>query len=81
LSEAYRPQEFAHDAYRLYERFRPDIPEGKKGWGAKGDLDLGRIGRWAKVCRVAHKPCSAASLRPAWQNLMRSDPEVNKPRP
>jgi hypothetical protein len=43
LARAYRPQELAHDAYRLYERFRPDIPAGKKGWGAKGDLDLGLI--------------------------------------
>ena len=45
LAKAYKPQELAHDAYRLYERFRPDIPAGKKGWGAKGDLDLGLIGR------------------------------------
>ena len=48
LANAYEPQELAHDAYRLYERFRPDIPAGKKGWGAKGDLDLGLIGRLAK---------------------------------
>jgi hypothetical protein len=27
---------------------RPDIPAGKKGWGARGDLDLGLIGRLAK---------------------------------
>jgi hypothetical protein len=47
LSKAYQPQELAHDAYPLYERFRPDIPVGKKGWGAKGDLDLGLIGRLA----------------------------------
>ena len=40
LAKAYKPQELAHDAYRLYERFRPDIPAGEKGWGAKGDLDL-----------------------------------------
>jgi hypothetical protein len=48
LAKAYEPQELAHDAYRLYERFRPDIPAGKKGWGVKGDLDLGLIGRLAK---------------------------------
>jgi hypothetical protein len=48
LARAYKPQELAHDAYRLYERFRPDTPAGKKGWGAKGDLDLGLIGRLAK---------------------------------
>jgi hypothetical protein len=48
LAKAYRPQEIAHDAYSLYERFRPEIPAGKKGWGAKGDLGLGLIGRLAK---------------------------------
>ena len=48
LAKAYKPQELAHDAYRLYERFRPAIPEGLKGWGAKGDLDLGLIRRLAK---------------------------------
>jgi len=48
LAKAYKPKELAHDAYPLYERFRPDIPAGKKGWGSKGDLDLGLIGRLAK---------------------------------
>ena len=62
LAKAYRPQELAHDAYRLYERFRPDIPEGKKGWGAKGDLDLGLIGRLAKE-RVEAKPRQQATKR------------------
>lgn len=27
-------------AFELYERFRPAIPAGKAGWGAKGVLDL-----------------------------------------
>jgi hypothetical protein len=48
LANAYKPQELAHDAYGLYERFRPDIPAGKKGWVAKGDLDLGLFGQMAK---------------------------------
>jgi hypothetical protein len=48
LAEAYQAQELAHDAYRLYEQFRPAIPEGVKGWGVKGDLDLGLIGRLAQ---------------------------------
>ena len=48
LAKAYKPQELAHDAYSLYERFRPDIPAGKKGWGAKGDLDLGLIEQMAR---------------------------------
>jgi hypothetical protein len=48
LAKAYKPQQLGHDAYRLYERFRPEIPAGKKGWGAKGNLDLGLIGRLGK---------------------------------
>ena len=42
LSKAYKPQELAHDAFRLYERFQPDIPEGKKGWGPKATSTWGR---------------------------------------
>ena len=48
LAKAYKPSELAHDAYSLYEQFRPDIPAGKKGWGAKGDLGLGFIVKLAK---------------------------------
>lgn len=36
LARAYKPQELAHDAYWLYERFRPGIPAGKRGWGCQG---------------------------------------------
>jgi hypothetical protein len=32
----------------LYEKFRPEIPEGKKGWGARGELDLDYIRSLAK---------------------------------
>jgi hypothetical protein len=31
LARAYPPGEPAEQAYRLYERFRPTVPEGKKG--------------------------------------------------
>jgi hypothetical protein len=48
LAKAYKPQQLGHDAFSLYERFRPEIPAGKKGWGAKGNLDLGLIERLAK---------------------------------
>lgn len=47
LAKAYKPQELADEAYSLYEHFRPDIPSGKKGWGAKGDLDLKLIEKLA----------------------------------
>jgi hypothetical protein len=62
LARAYTPQELAHHAYPLYERFRPRIPAGKKGWGARGDLDLGLIGRLAKE-RVEAKPKQPATRR------------------
>jgi hypothetical protein len=48
LAAAYKAQELADIAFRLYERFRPSIPEGVKGWGAKGNLDLGVIEALAK---------------------------------
>jgi hypothetical protein len=41
LAKSYAPRELAGHAYSLYERFRPVIPEGVGGWGAKGKLDLG----------------------------------------
>jgi hypothetical protein len=38
----------AQTGFALYEKFRPDIPEGTKGWGAKGELDLNTIRSLAK---------------------------------
>ncbi len=43
LAEAYPPNALAKEAFALYEQFRPKIPEGKIGWGAKGILDLDQI--------------------------------------
>ena len=48
LAKSYSPTELAAEAYPLYEKFRPSIPGGKTGWGAKGDLDLGMIEKLAK---------------------------------
>jgi hypothetical protein len=36
-------KELAQKAYALYEKFRPEIPPGKKGLGASGKLDLDLI--------------------------------------
>lgn len=47
LAKSYTPKQLEDKAYDLYEKFRPEIPEGKKGWGAKGDLDLDTIGSLA----------------------------------
>lgn len=43
LARAYSPKRLETVAFSLYERFRPKIPEGVKGWGAKGKLDLARL--------------------------------------
>jgi hypothetical protein len=48
LAKAYTPKQLESKAYGLYEKFRPEIPEGKKGWGAKGELDLDYIRSLAK---------------------------------
>ena len=48
LARAYTPKQLENKAYDLYEKFRPEIPEGTKGWGAKGELDLDYIRSLAK---------------------------------
>lgn len=36
-------ERLAEQAFELYEKFRPAIPAGVRGWGAKGVLDLGLV--------------------------------------
>jgi hypothetical protein len=43
LAKAFRPEQLQENAFGFYEQFRPAIPEGVRGWGAKGNLDIGRI--------------------------------------
>jgi hypothetical protein len=47
LAKSFKSRELAANGYGLYEQFRPSIPEGVKGWGAKGNLDLGLIEKMA----------------------------------
>ncbi|CAN5685736.1 hypothetical protein BH10CHL1_BH10CHL1_08960 [soil metagenome] len=54
LAQAYKPEQLATKAYPLYEKFRPEIPEGQKGWGAAGELDLDAIHALAEP-RSQHK--------------------------
>ena len=48
LAKSLTPSELAEKAYTLYEKFRPEIPPGKRGWGASGKLDLDGIRRMAQ---------------------------------
>jgi hypothetical protein len=43
LAGSLPPEELNRVGFRLYERFRPEVPSGAKGWGAKGMLDLAKI--------------------------------------
>lgn len=52
LAKSLTPSRLAEKAYGLYERFRPEIPTGKKGWGATGKLDLDGIRRMARTKEV-----------------------------
>lgn len=43
LAAGIDPIELQRRGFRLHERFRPDIPAGESGWGAKGTLDLAKV--------------------------------------
>ena len=43
LAQSVAPEELNRIGFRLYEQFRPEVPADVRGWGAKGELDLGRI--------------------------------------
>jgi hypothetical protein len=47
LANTLKPDELAHKGFGLYEQFRPQIPDGLSGWGAKGELDIGLISELA----------------------------------
>lgn len=48
LARSLPAEQLAVEAFHLYEQFRPEVPAGVKGWGAKGTLDIGRIVDLAK---------------------------------
>jgi hypothetical protein len=43
LAASYPAERLEMEAYGLYERFRPKVERGKRGWGAEGVLDLEKI--------------------------------------
>jgi hypothetical protein len=48
LAAKFKPEELKDACYGLYEQFRPSIPSGKRGWGTKGELELGLIREMAR---------------------------------
>jgi hypothetical protein len=43
LARSQKPDVLEARAFALYAQFRPQIPDGVKGWGAKGKLDCATI--------------------------------------
>jgi hypothetical protein len=43
LAARYEPAELNRIGFRLYERFRPEVPAGNEGLGAKAVLEIERI--------------------------------------
>lgn len=48
LARSVPPKTLAANGYTLYVKFRPGLPTGIKGWGARGNLDLTLIRRLSK---------------------------------
>ena len=63
LAKSRTPARLAVEAYTLYERFRPEIPAGVAGWGAKGVLDLEKIEGLARLPSQNSKSTRQSSAR------------------
>ena len=64
LAKKFTPEALAVQGYGLYERFRPTVPHGTRGWGAKGVLDLGLLESLAPGS-AAKKKRAASAAKPA----------------
>jgi hypothetical protein len=52
LASSLPPTDLEQVAFSLYEKFRPQIPRGTKGWGQAGTLSLARIRSLAEARRA-----------------------------
>ena len=43
LAKSRDPEQLTDEAFRFYEAFRPGVPAGESGWGAKGTLSIKKI--------------------------------------
>jgi len=43
LARRYEPAELNRSGFRLYEKFRSDVPYGTEGWGKRAVLDMEKI--------------------------------------
>ncbi len=52
LAAVHERVDLVRQGFRLYEAFRPGVPVGESGWGAKGELDLDAVRRWRRRPRL-----------------------------
>jgi len=64
LARSRAPAVLAREAYALYEKFRPPVPAGVRGWGAAGTLDLKAIERLARAKPGRKAPAKAKVKAP-----------------
>ena len=62
LAKSRTPAKLVLEAYHLYERFRPSVPEGTRGWAAKGELEPEAI---RKLAGPGFAPQPAPAAEPA----------------
>lgn len=48
LARSRKPEVLAEEGFRLYEAFRPGVPAGESGWGAKGTFSLKKVEQLAR---------------------------------
>lgn len=62
LAKSIPKRQLSERAFALYEKFRPRIPSGERGWGAKGELDIARVRALARK-RPPERPRSKKPTR------------------
>jgi hypothetical protein len=82
LAKAYNPSDLAHDAYPPYERFRPEIPAGMKGWGVRVCRDRADAAP-RRMANSSQHPGRLGGLgharkgyRSAWESIEAENPEM-----
>lgn len=78
LALSYEPRELNSKGFALYADFRPDIPDGAKGWGKRGEVKCQTILRLMKKGTSAN----STSTNPKSEDLVKTEdgPDTKKPR-
>ena len=64
LAAAYAPTDLYRRGFQLYEAFRPEVPAGESGWGAKGRLNLAAVRALTRERRAAKLAAPQPEVEP-----------------